>query len=66
VVIPLSTSAAPNPPLTIGVICLGKKVVAVCDQIRAVDKSRLLEKADMLSLEDIERIEDGLRQVLCL
>lgn len=66
VVIPLSTSAAPNPPLTIGVSCLGKKVVAVCDQIRAVDKSRLMDKADTLSLNDLALIEDGLRQVLCL
>jgi len=66
VVIPLSTSAASNPPLTIGVSCLGKKVVAVCDQIRAVDKSRLMDKADTLSLDDLTLIEDGLRQVLCL
>lgn len=66
VVIPLSTSASPNPPLTIGVSCLGKKVVAVCDQIRAVDKSRLMDKADELSFDDLESIEDGLRQVLCL
>ncbi|RPI78774.1 MAG: type II toxin-antitoxin system PemK/MazF family toxin [Desulfobacteraceae bacterium] len=66
VVIPLSTSTAPNPPLTIGVNCLGKSVVAVCDQIRAVDKSRLMDKADALSSDDLEQIEDGLRQVLCL
>jgi mRNA interferase MazF len=66
IVIPLSTSASANPPLTIDVTCLGKRVVAVCDQIRAVDKSRLMNKADELSIDDLESIEDGLKQVLCL
>jgi mRNA interferase MazF len=66
IVVPLSTSAKPRPPLTIPVQCLGRSVVAVCDQIRAVDKSRLLEPAGSLSKEDMEAIEDGLRQVLLL
>jgi mRNA interferase MazF len=66
IVVPLSTSAKPRPPLTIPVQCLGRSVVAVCDQIRAVDKSRLLEAADSLSKEDMEAIENGLRQVLLL
>lgn len=66
VVIPLSTSSKPRPPLAISVTCLGKQVVAVCDQIRAVDKSRLRKSADKLSLKDMSAIEDGLRQVLSL
>src|ERR671914_1210044 len=59
IVVPLSTSAKPRPPLTIPVQCLGRSVVAVCDQIRAVDKSRLLEAAGSLSKEDLEAIEGG-------
>ena len=43
VVIPLSTSAKARPPLTIAVKCLGQTSTAVCDQIRAVDKSCKLE-----------------------
>jgi len=66
VVIPLSSVGVPNPPLVIEVNCLGKKAMAICDQIRAVDKSRLENRADTLSYNDLEKLEDGLRQVLCL
>jgi len=66
VVIPLSSAGTPNPPLVIEVDCLGRKALAVCDQIRAVDKSRFGNKADSLSRQDLEAIESELRQVLCL
>jgi len=66
IVIPLSTSAKARPPITIAVSCLGQTVTAVCDQIRTVDKSRLKKMAGVLSLKDLDSLEDGLRQVLCL
>lgn len=66
VVVPLSTSAKPRPPLTIPVQCLGMQVMAVCDQIRAIDKTRLRESAGPLSKERMEAIDEGLRQVLVL
>jgi mRNA interferase MazF len=66
VVIPLSSSGAPRPPLAIEVECIGQKAIAVCDQIRAIDKSRLQQKAGSLKPGDLEKIEDGLRQVLSL
>lgn len=66
VVIPLSTAGKPRPPLTIEVNCLDKKAVAVCDQIRAVDKSRVLNKIGELKKEELFRLENGLRQVLAL
>ena len=66
VVIPLSSVGISRPPLTIPVNCLGKQAVAVCDQIRAVDKSRLIEKAGSLTKEDLSELENGLRQVLAL
>ena len=66
VVIPLSSVGNSRPPLTIPVNCLGKHAVAVCDQIRAVDKSRLIEKAGSLTKEDLSELENGLRQVLAL
>lgn len=66
VVVPLSTSAKPRPPLNVPVACLGKEVVAVCDQIRTVDKTRLKEKASILSPSDQEKVDHGLRQLLCL
>ena len=68
VVIPLSSAGVPKPrpPLTIGVKCLGKEAVAVCDQIRAVDKSRLQEKIEELGKDELLELENGLRQGLCL
>lgn len=66
VVVPLSSAGQVRPPLTVAVRCLGRAAVAVCDQIRAVDKSRLLERAGEVSDEDLRAIEDGLRQGLCL
>lgn len=66
VVVPLSSSPQVRPPITIGVTCLEKQVIAVCDQIRTVDKSRLRTRAGTLSLKDLNAMEDGLRQVLSL
>ena len=66
IVVPLSTSAAPLPPINIAVTCLGKTVTAVCDQIRTVDKSRLKKQAGSLSVKDLSALDDGLRQVLVL
>lgn len=66
VVVPLSTAGKPRPPLAIGVLCLSKDVIAVCDQIRAIDKTRLVKAAGELSLEDMEAVDEGLRQVLAV
>ena len=66
VVVPLSTSAKARPPMTILVSCLGQSVTAVCDQIRAVDKSRLRKMAGALSEKDLSALNEGLRQILCL
>jgi mRNA interferase MazF len=66
IVIPLSTSAKANPPLVIQVNCLNKLVAAICDQIRAVDKKRLIKAAGKLSLKDLEMLEDGIKQILSL
>jgi len=66
VVVPLSTAGKPRPPISIHAFCLGKQVVAVCDQIRAVDKDRLIKDAGSLSKEDMTALDVGLRQVLSL
>ena len=66
VVVPLSTTPKARPPVTIAVSCLGKQVIAVCDQIRSVDKSRLKNPAGHLSSKDLQALDDGLRQVLVL
>lgn len=67
IAIPLSTSAPASPPIAISVAALGMFVVAVCDQIRAIDKSRFEKPAaDRISDQDLIAIEDGLKQVLAL
>ena len=65
-VVPLSRSAAARPPITVRVRCLGQEVSAVCDQIRAIDKTRLFAWIEEMSKEDLEKISKALKQVLAL
>lgn len=66
VVVPLSTQAIIRPPITVAVSCMGKKVAAVCDQIRTVDKTRLIKQAGSLSEKDLDILSENLKQVLDL
>ncbi len=66
VVIPLSTKAKAVPPLTLKVSCLGKDVVAICDQIRTIDKKRLKKSVGVFSQVNMDSLEKGLKQVLAL
>ena len=64
VVVPLSTSPHPGPPLPGPVHCAGRDVVAVVDQIRAMAKERLDKRMGELAPLHLEAVEDGLRDVL--
>ncbi len=64
VVIPLSTAASPQPPITIDIQCQGKQVVAIVDQIRAVAKQRLQSKIETISAPDLKRILQALSKIL--
>jgi mRNA interferase MazF len=64
VVVPLSSSPRPSPPLLIPINCAGRAVVAVTDQIRAIAKERLQECVDEISAEDLEAVEAGVRRIL--
>jgi len=66
VVVPLSTSAKARPPIVIEINCMDKKSVAVCDQIRAIDKSRLVKLVGKITLEELELLEESLRQILAI
>ncbi|MCS5707778.1 type II toxin-antitoxin system PemK/MazF family toxin [Candidatus Berkiella cookevillensis] len=66
IAIPLSTSASERPPLSVKVSMKGQRVVAICDQIRAIDKTRFLNKVDKLSTLDISLIEENLTKILGL
>jgi len=64
VVVPLSSSPQAGAPLLVPVHCDGRDVVAVTDQIRAVTKQRLDRQLGVLSANDLEAVEQALREVL--
>ena len=64
VVVPLSTGPAPNPPIVVATPSAGADTVAVCDQVRAVDKGRLSRRSGQMAAADLQAIEDGVRAVL--
>ena len=64
VVVPLSTGPQPRPPIVVATPSAGLRSVAVCDQIRAVDKRRLTRSEGRLSAADMRSVEDGLRRIL--
>jgi mRNA interferase MazF len=66
VVIPLSNSPNPQPPLVISLPSAGDGSVAVCDQIRAVDKTRLSKRIGLLTDAELRLVEKSMRSVLSL
>jgi mRNA interferase MazF len=64
VVVPLSTGPEPRPPIIVPTPSAGQNSVAVCDQLRAVDKRRLTRISGRLSTTDLRILEEGLRQIL--
>jgi mRNA interferase MazF len=66
VVVPLSTGPAPRPPINVAVPSAGEGSVAVCDQLRAVDRIRLRRRSGILSRADLRTVEDAVRAVLVL
>lgn len=66
VVVPLSTASTPRLPLVVAVPSAGTASNARIDQIRAIDKSRILDTAGKLNRVDMEHVEQGLRTVLGL
>jgi mRNA interferase MazF len=66
VVVPLSTGPAPHPPVTVSVPSAGSRSVAVCDQVRAIDKRRLTRRGGSLSPADLRSLEAALRRILRL
>jgi len=66
-VVPFSSSGSPpQPPITVKVSCMGKNVLAVCDQLRAVDKTRLSGWIEMMDEESLDAVGKALQQVLSL
>jgi mRNA interferase MazF len=66
VVVPLSTSAKPRPPIVVALPSAGKSSVAVCDQLCAADKRRFGNKICDLSSQDMAVLTDSMKIVLGL
>lgn len=66
VVVPLSSSAQPRPPIVVATPSAGVDSVAVCDQLRTVDKTRLVSLIGGLAPADMRAVGQGVRQVLGL
>ena len=66
VVVPLSTGPVPRPPIVVEAASAGTGSVAVCDQVRAIDKSRLTRRSGQLTPGDLRAVVDGVRVVLGL
>jgi mRNA interferase MazF len=64
VVVPLSTGPEPRPPIVVATPSAGPNSVAVCDQLRAVDKRRLTRISGRLADSDLRIIEEGIRRIL--
>ena len=64
VIVPMSTSPQAIPPLLVPVRCAGRDAAAVIDQVRAISKERLDRRIGELSIEPLEAVEQGLREVL--
>ncbi len=63
-VVPLSTGPQPREPIVVTTASAGPGAVAVCDQLRAVDKTRLTQRIGLLSQADLRGVEDGVRAIL--
>jgi mRNA interferase MazF len=66
VVVPLSHGPRPRPPLVVTTPSAGDGSVAVCDQLRSVDKVRLTSRIGSLDGADLRSVELGVRAVLAL
>jgi mRNA interferase MazF len=64
VIVPLSTGPVARPPIVVATPSAGLNSVAVCDQLRAVDKRRLTHNSGRLATAELQLIEEGVRRVL--
>jgi mRNA interferase MazF len=62
-VVPLSTSAKVLPPVVVGVPSAGPNSVALCHQLRTIDKLRIGKYLGEMSPADLVAVESAVRQV---
>lgn len=62
-VVPLSTSAKVLPPIVVAIPSAGAGSVALCHQVRTIDKARIGKYVGDVSAADMTAIEAAVRQV---
>jgi len=62
-VVPLSTSAKVLPPVVVGLPSVGPDSVALCHQVRTIDKLRIGKYLGEMSANDMTAVEAAVRQV---
>ena len=62
-VVPLSTSAKVLPPVVDGLPSVGPDSVALCHQVRTIDKLRIGKYLGEISANDMTAVEAAVRQV---
>lgn len=62
VVVPLSSSHRIHPPVATKVKYQNKDVIAICDQVIAIDKCRFISYISDISNTDMQRIEDSIKK----
>jgi len=62
-VVPLSTSAKVLPPVVVGLPSVGPDSVALCHQVRTIDKLRIGKYLGEISANDMTAVEAAVRQV---
>lgn len=66
VMVPLSSNNKVYPPISISIASAGGNSVAVCDQLLAVDKSRLKQPKGKLTSAELATLDESLRMLLGL
>lgn len=62
-VVPLSSTARASAPISVAVPSAGENSVALCYQLRTIDKSRVLKLVGEINAKDMAEIEAAVKQV---
>ena len=65
-VIPLSTSPKVAEPIVVALPSIGPQTVAICDQLRAVDKGKIDRWIGAVTDAELARVEDSVKAVFGL
>lgn len=65
-VVPLSSSPQVAPPIVVAIRSIGPQSVAICDQLRAVDKTKLSKRIGAVTADELALVEASVKKVFGL